>query len=240
MPELLHPGVYVMEVPAAVKPIEGQSTSTAGFVGVADRGPVPGFPMPFGPPLRPPLVTSFAEYTRVFGGYRQDSFLTYTVQNFFDNGGKRAYIVRVVNMQPGVGYYSTGARLAAVGLVDAQGASTVGVVASTPGAWANDVAVSVRPATAGAGAFKLVVIEGGIAVEQFDNLSMDSQSDEYVDMAVNSRPQLIRVKAAVPNTLTPAAAVPAADPTLALTGGDGTTARPSLTIASPTYLRRPA
>jgi uncharacterized protein len=240
MPELLHPGVYVMEVPASVKPIEGQSTSTAGFIGVADRGPVPGFPMPFGAPLRPPLVTSFAEYTRLFGGYRQDSFLTYAVQNFFDNGGKRAYIVRVVNMQPGTGYGSIGARLAAVGLVDAQGAATLGVVANTPGSWANDVAVSVRPATAGAGSFKLVVIEGGVAVEQFDNLSMDSQSDEFADMAVNSRSQLIRVKVVIPTGVQAPAAVPAADPTLPLVGDTVSgTAKPSLTIASPTYLGGP-
>src|SRR5713226_9604979 len=34
MPEYLSPGVYVEEVPSAVKPIAGVSTSTAGFVGV--------------------------------------------------------------------------------------------------------------------------------------------------------------------------------------------------------------
>ena len=35
MPEYLAPGVYVEEVPSAVKPIAGVGTSTAGFVGVA-------------------------------------------------------------------------------------------------------------------------------------------------------------------------------------------------------------
>jgi phage tail sheath protein FI len=34
MPEYLSPGVYVEEVPSAIKPIAGVSTSTAGFVGV--------------------------------------------------------------------------------------------------------------------------------------------------------------------------------------------------------------
>ena len=34
MPEYLSPGVYVEEVPSAVKPIAGVSTSTAAFVGV--------------------------------------------------------------------------------------------------------------------------------------------------------------------------------------------------------------
>lgn len=40
MPEYLSPGVYVEEVPSAIKPIAGVSTSTAGFVGVVAY-PVP-------------------------------------------------------------------------------------------------------------------------------------------------------------------------------------------------------
>ncbi len=34
MPEYLSPGVYVEEVPSAIKPIAGVSTSTAAFIGV--------------------------------------------------------------------------------------------------------------------------------------------------------------------------------------------------------------
>jgi phage tail sheath protein FI len=42
MPEYLSPGVYVEEVPSAVKPIAGVSTSTAGFIGIiTDQLPVP-------------------------------------------------------------------------------------------------------------------------------------------------------------------------------------------------------
>src|SRR2546429_4197385 len=43
MPEYLAPGVYVEEVPSAVKPIAGVSTSTAGFIGVVpDSVQLPG------------------------------------------------------------------------------------------------------------------------------------------------------------------------------------------------------
>jgi len=34
MAQYLSPGVYVEEVPSAIKPIAGVSTSTAGFIGV--------------------------------------------------------------------------------------------------------------------------------------------------------------------------------------------------------------
>lgn len=94
MPEYLSPGVYVEEVDTGNKPIEGVSTSTAGFVGMTVRGPTSGLPV---------LVTSFPDFARKFGGYLQltGSFLSHTylphaVEGFFTNGGKRLYIMRVV------------------------------------------------------------------------------------------------------------------------------------------------
>lgn len=92
MPEYLSPGVYVEEFEIGAKPIEGVSTSTAGMVGVTEKGPVEGLPE---------LVTSFAEFERKFGGFLGDEwknarFLPFAVQGFFQNGGQRAFIKRVV------------------------------------------------------------------------------------------------------------------------------------------------
>jgi len=39
MPTYLTPGVYVEEIPAQSKPIEGVGTSICAFVGRAERGP---------------------------------------------------------------------------------------------------------------------------------------------------------------------------------------------------------
>jgi uncharacterized protein len=251
MPELLHPGVYVLEVPSAVKPIQGVSTSTAGFVGVADRGPVPGFQMPFGEPPRPPLVTSFAEFVRIFGGHRKDSFLAYAVQNFFDNGGKRAYVVRVVvdddQAGPGYGDVADNARLAAVGLLDrgTPVGSTLAVVAASPGAWANGIGLAVSDGTRDPeGEFRLTVFDQGQPVESFDNLSMDPSSDDFVDTKVNSQSEYVYVKGAVPDGTSFADARPAVTATshvVTLADGNGDTALtvsgnvllgPALTVAT--------
>jgi phage tail sheath protein FI len=107
MPEYLHPGVYVEEVDAGPKPIEGVSTSTAGAVGVTERGPTDG---------RPILCSSFADFERTFGGFlpvpdnppslanRWDLDVAeggrwwqfpLSVKGFFDNGGQRLYVKRV-------------------------------------------------------------------------------------------------------------------------------------------------
>jgi phage tail sheath protein FI len=100
MPEYLAPGVYVEEIQTGNKPIEGVSTSTAGLVGVTERGPV----------NVPQLVTSYGEYKRMFGGYmpadeftdasgRNHACLPHAVEGFFVNGGKRAYVTRTLPAQ---------------------------------------------------------------------------------------------------------------------------------------------
>jgi uncharacterized protein len=93
MPEYLAPGVYIEEVPAP-QSIQGVSTSTAGFVGVTQKGPTTGLPQ---------LVTSFKDFVTKFGGYLPEDpwgdrrYLAYAVEACFNNGAQRAYIKRVVS-----------------------------------------------------------------------------------------------------------------------------------------------
>ena len=85
MPEYLSPGVYIEEIEMGAKSIEGVSTSTAGFLGKTQRGPI-----------KPMLITSFPEYERIYGGFLSDSYLTYSIDGFFRNGGKRCYVARII------------------------------------------------------------------------------------------------------------------------------------------------
>jgi len=102
MPEYLAPGVYVEEIDTGTKPIEGVSTSTAGMLGVTERGPV----------NVPILITSYGEFTRWFGdrlNIRDFSnvddphcYLPQGVEGFFLNGGKRVYVTRVLDTEASV------------------------------------------------------------------------------------------------------------------------------------------
>ena len=91
MPEILVPGVHVGEDKAGPRPIARVSTSTAGFVGVTERGPT-----------QPTLVTSWADYQRALGGFIDqppldtvNRNLPYAVRGFFENGGQRLYVARL-------------------------------------------------------------------------------------------------------------------------------------------------
>jgi phage tail sheath protein FI len=75
------------EQSGSLRVIARAATNIAAFVGRALKGPV----------NEPVMVRSFADYTRVFGGLWQPSTLSYAVEQFFDNGGRAAVIVRVVN-----------------------------------------------------------------------------------------------------------------------------------------------
>src|SRR5215467_5735371 len=97
MPEYLAPGVYVEEVSFRSKSIEGVSTTTTGFIGPTRYGPTL---------LEPDLVTSLGEFERIYGDGQQLNFSDYpnkpmhnylwhAVRGFFEEGGKRLYVVRV-------------------------------------------------------------------------------------------------------------------------------------------------
>jgi hypothetical protein len=80
-------GLQVAEERGPGQSISRTYTARTAFVGRTLRGPVD----------RPIFIKSFAEFQHVFGGLWQPSLLGYAVEQFFDNGGREALIVRVVN-----------------------------------------------------------------------------------------------------------------------------------------------
>lgn len=101
MPEYLSPGVYVEEVSFRSKSIEGVATSTTGFAGMTQYGPVQ---FPHGPKTTEPrLIGSLTEYESIYGGLtalepdtgERLCYMGMAVKTFFDNGGSRLYVSRV-------------------------------------------------------------------------------------------------------------------------------------------------
>ena len=80
-------GIDVAEEAGAGQSIPRAATATVAFIGRALRGPV----------NRPVSLSSFGDFQAVFGGLWQPSTLSYAVEQFFENGGRLARIVRVVN-----------------------------------------------------------------------------------------------------------------------------------------------
>jgi phage tail sheath protein FI len=147
MAEYLSPGVYVEEFDSGAVPMEGVSTSTTGFIGLAERGPVGGLPV---------LVTNFSEFTRKFGGFLSESqfgsnrYLGYAVYHYFVNGGARCFISRVAPADAKVAEYS------------ATGNVNMTVKAKDPGAWGNKINISFAPSSkAKTQVLEIISVTGG-------------------------------------------------------------------------------
>jgi phage tail sheath protein FI len=233
MPQFFHPGVYVLELPSAVKPIEGVSTSTAAFIGVADKGPIPGMPNPpNGRMSQPVLLTNFTDYQRQFGGFRRDSFLTYAAQSFFQNGGQRLYIVRIAGkaapISPPTPPCSSpmAAGTPALPAFIRPPLFPISVSAINEGAWGNNISLLINDSTDADSSnnFKLTVLydagAGPQPVEVYDRVTWNNSPNllptssnpaDYVRTVVNSRSEFIAITKDV--TARPANSPPSSPPT---------------------------
>lgn len=230
MPEYLYPGVYVEEVDTGNKPIEGVSTSTVGFLGIAERGPTIAT-----------YITSFTDFQRSFGGYYTDSkgnqaYLAYAVEGFFLNGGLRCWIARVTALDTKGG----GAGAAKPATTNSGGMQ---ISAAGPGASGSQIAFWITAASlTDVNLFKLSLFYWANAAdaatamaafdpakplspppsqtEIFDNLSAKTKSSTYYVGAVNAGSNLVVVTATAAgrpaNTAKPAPLPGGADATVGL------------------------
>ena len=131
MAEYLSPGVYVEEFDSGAKPMEGVGTSTAGFIGLAQRGPVEGVPQ---------LITNFSDFRRTYGEYLSQNefgnyrFLAYAVENFFINGGSRCFVTRVAPSDA----------KCSKGYAPSKEKAVLTFRAKNPGIWGDDISILLK------------------------------------------------------------------------------------------------
>ena len=80
------PGVYVSESTFTTNITANTGVTSAAFLGTAERGPT-----------TPIAITSWTQYTSIFGALNNDYDLGYAVYHFFANGGQTAYVARVAD-----------------------------------------------------------------------------------------------------------------------------------------------
>jgi len=183
--ERLHPGVYIEEVPSGVRPIEGVSTSNAAFIGQAEMGPL----------NKAELITNFQQFTTKYGTFiREKSYLAHSVFQFFNNGGKKTYIVRIAG---------AGARAAAIAIKDRKTppVKTLTVKAANEGVWGNRLDIEIRNGTEDTeNEFAILVFSDRSAevpplppllLETHDNLSMNKDANNYVEKVIKGNSSYI-------------------------------------------------
>jgi phage tail sheath protein FI len=117
------PGVYVERLDVNPQYIELGRTDVAGFVGIAERGPV----------QAATKVESYRQFQTTFGARIANAYLAYAVEGFFANGGRTCWVVRVADPERAVP--------ARVRLFVA-GRRPFVLEAASPGTWGNQIEVT--------------------------------------------------------------------------------------------------
>ena len=179
MPNYLSPGVYMEEVEAGSRPIEGVGTAVAAFVGLAARGPV----------NAPTLITNWSQFTQTFGEFIEGSYLAHAVYGYFLNGGGSCYVVRV----GADGQVPPAARAEIKSQRDGA-LSAYRIMALEPGPGGNQITVEVAdPSTPAEDTFKLIVRAPGGLEETFDNVTTKRGRQNVVTI-VKEQSKLIQIE----------------------------------------------
>jgi uncharacterized protein len=160
-----YPGVYIEELPSAVRTITAVTTSVTAFVGATRRGPLD----------EAVTITSFAEFERRYGGLDAKSLLSYAVQQFFLLGGSVAVVVRVAK----------DAAPAARDIAAGGEPKALTVTSRDASAWGNGLRVAIDPGAADDTFAVRVLDASGTVLERYRNLSMDPAAPRFVEAVVN-------------------------------------------------------
>jgi len=162
------PGVFINEVPLPQQVALADNGQARGaFLGAFAQGPTDA----------PVLIQSWYDFGKTFGSLSDSFQATWSVYSFFANGGRSAYIKRVVG---------AGATEASVTLRDRAGTplSTLRVTAKNAGAWGNELKAEVRASSTTT--FNLIISDANGILEQFTDLSMSTTNSRYCVAYVNS------------------------------------------------------
>ncbi|HKG10703.1 MAG TPA: phage tail sheath subtilisin-like domain-containing protein [Gaiellaceae bacterium] len=188
MPNYLTPGVYVEEIPARSKPIEGVGTSTAAFVGLAPGGPI-------NTPMR---ISNWTQFAKIYGDpanpdngpFMEGSYLAHSLYGYFANGGSMCWVVRV-----GKG---DGAPRAQAALPAAGDTSVEAYRALAKGNADGEISIELTEEPTGGdkadSTYKLVVTSGS-EKEEFDGLSL-KKGKANIATKVNAASKLIKIEEA--------------------------------------------
>jgi uncharacterized protein len=139
--DLRPPGIYGAIAEPTVAPLIVADTKVAGFVGIAQKGPID----------EARRIASWDEFVEIYG-HDPQGYLSDSVAAYFRNGGEVCHVVRVAHLarDPGAIARVDHAACAELVLLDHWNRPCLRVTARTEGRWGNHIWISARLATGAA------------------------------------------------------------------------------------------
>lgn len=167
MAEYLAPDVYVEDGSVNANQVQRVGSTTGGFIGVLPRGEV----------NKPVFVSSWSDFVEKFSKGLDSPFLkesdtTYSIYGFFQNGGRKCYITRVVG---------AGAKKASKTQTD------LTIKAKDEGKWGNALKVSIKANEEVPANFNIKILLNNDEQENYINVSNTKTAENYwVEVVRNS------------------------------------------------------
>lgn len=221
MADYLTPGVFMEDIDTVVSMPLG-TDPTAAFVGIAASGPV-GVPV---------LISSWNAYLATFATGQDSAFLTnsklaYAVYGFFQNGGKKCYVLRVTNgtvSGNNITYNATSSTSTGPVSESSQAYGDFATIfsAKSEGTWGNNLKIEIPKSGINAtlGTFTLKVLYGTTVVESWGSLKAGVNVQGCFADVINAESSYIKVTDLTKEApLTTLASATADTPTLTFSGG---------------------
>jgi uncharacterized protein len=212
MPTYSNPGVYVNETPLANNVQRSNNAQTvAMFIGDAPRGP-----------STPKLINSWSTYKALYGDIDPNYQIGYSVYHYFANGGRDAYVGRVVK-KSGTYAESSSASVPYYPSTTGGASSTLfTATAANEGDWGNGLAVKISagvvdPSSSVYPTFNVQILLDGSEVERWSEVSADVSNNRYVETVINNYSKYLRVD--VPSAVTASGSWEFYTATVTLSGG---------------------
>lgn len=206
------PGVYITErlLPAPIASVATADAAGA-VVGVFAQGPED-----------VTLISSWYQFTKVFGGYNNAYPATFGVGQFFQNGGGELYVKRVLASDAA----ASGVPIPSSNIVADLGS----VIAKNRGVDGNNLRIQITPVPSQANYYDLVVyketvqgtganVANDIVLEKFTNVVVNNRnSSDFIETVVNLQSEYLQI------FVSETTGVPSSSVLPLIGGTDGTTA----------------
>lgn len=198
-------------------PITRVPTSIGAFIGWASQGPTD----------EAILVQSWSDFARQYGGLTSGSYLGYAVNQFFTNGGQQAYIVRLAWVESLGMKAANGTPTSCATAMNTTIGGTMTMWASSPGAWANGLQITVTMASDNVH-FRLQVHSAtNQLLESFENLSDSSTDPQYAIAVIDNDSEYVTFQNPATPGASPSTPITPSNSIASLAGGlDGTLLQP--------------